>query len=84
MIVSALLGIILMLLNLVVSLIPNFEVSYDIVSYITPLANFFGYIDSFVSVNVILMCITLVILVDNYALVFRVINWLWQKIPFIN
>lgn len=84
MIVAALLGIILMLLNLVVSLIPNLEFDLNIVSYITPLANFFGYVDSFVSVNVIVMCISLVIVVDNYALIFRVINWLWQKIPFIN
>lgn len=84
MIVAALLGIILMLLNLVVSLIPNIEFDLNIVGYITPLANFFGYIDSFVSVNVIVMCISLIIVVDNYALIFRVINWLWQKIPFIN
>lgn len=84
MIVAALLGIVLMLLNLIVSLIPNLELDLNIVSYITPLSNFFGYIDSFVSINVIVLCISLVILVDNYGLIFRVINWLWQKIPFIN
>lgn len=84
MIITLILSVILMILNLIVSIIPTFEFNIDIAGYISPLANFVGYIDTLVSLDVIVFCISLILLVDNYALIFRVFNWLWQKIPFIN
>lgn len=84
MIITILLSIILMILNLVVSFIPTIEFDINMATYIFPLANFVGYIDTFVSINVLITCISLILIVDNYSLIFRVFNWLWQKIPFIN
>lgn len=84
MIITMLLNLIIMVLNLIISLIPDITFDFNIGGYIAPLANFFGYVDSFVSLNVIVFCISLILLVDNYTLIFRLINWLWEKIPFIN
>lgn len=84
MIITMLLNLIIMVLNLIISLIPDINIEFNLSGYIAPLANFFGYIDSFVSLNVILFCISLILIVDNYTLIFRLINWLWNKIPFIN
>lgn len=84
MIVTLILSLIIMILNLVVSLIPNIDFSIDLVSYIEPLANLTGYIDTFISIDVITFCISLILIVDNYSLIFRVVNWLWNKIPFIS
>lgn len=83
MIVTLLMSLIIMILNLIVSLIPNIDFDLDLISYIQPLANLAGYIDTFVSLDVILFSISLILIVDNYSLLFRVINWLWNKIPFL-
>lgn len=84
MIITMLLNLIIMVLNLIISLIPDINIDFNISGYIAPLANVFGYIDSFVSLNVIVFCISLILIVDNYTLIFRIVNWLWNKIPFIN
>lgn len=84
MIVTMLLNLIIMILNLILSLIPSLEFNLDLSSYISPLANLVGYVDTFVSVDVIVFCISVILIVDNWTLIFKLINWLWQKIPFIN
>lgn len=84
MIVTMLLNLVLLILNLILGLIPNLEFSFDVAGYISPLINAFGYLDTFISLNVIVFCVSMILIVDNYALIFKLINWLWEKIPFIN
>lgn len=84
MIVTMLLNLIIMILDFIVSLIPAISFDFDISGSIQPLANVFGYIDTFVSLSVITFCISIYLIVDNYSLIFRLVNWLWEKIPFIN
>lgn len=84
MIITMLLNLVVMFLELILSLIPSISFELDLVSYIEPLINVFGYLDTFVSLNVITFCISMILIVDNYSLIFKLVNWLWEKIPFIN
>ena len=76
---SALIGLMSMLLNL----IPDLSLSFDLSPYIDTVSTYIGYVDMFISVDVVLFCITSIIVVDNFGFLVRVISFIWSKIPFI-
>ncbi len=84
MIISLIIEALLGFVNLIVSLIPSFDFDFNIGGYIGTVANFFGYIDSFISISVILFCVSAVLIVDNFSFILKIINFIWSKIPFIN
>ncbi|MEQ7224777.1 hypothetical protein ABQD65_13680, partial [Vagococcus fluvialis] len=66
------------------SLIPSFDFDFNISGHIGAVVNTFGYIDSFVSINTVVFCISAILFVDNFSFVLKIINFIWSKIPFIN
>lgn len=69
------------LVTLVVDLLPSIKISADISGAFGTVANFFGYLDSFVSLSAVSICIGLVILVDNASLLMKILNFIIRKIP---
>lgn len=82
MIVVLIVSLVFIILNLFISLIPEFNLNVDIAGYISTLSNFVGYIDTFISLDVIVLCISLILIVDNFSFLFKLLSWLWEKIPF--
>lgn len=62
--------------------IPTVEITLDVGAYAAPMANLFGYIDTFVSLDVIVLCITTILIVDNWALIVKLAIRVWEMIPF--
>lgn len=84
MILNSIIQVLLMFVNLVVSLIPEINFDFNISGYIGAVADIFGFIDTFVSVQAILLCVTASLIVDNFSFVVKIFNFIWSKIPFIN
>lgn len=84
MILNSIIQALLMVVNLVVSLIPEINFDFDISGYVSSVADIFGFIDTFVSVQAILLCIAATLLVDNFSFVVKIFSFIWAKIPFIN
>lgn len=84
MILNLIIQALLMFVNLVVSLIPEIDFSFDISGYIGAVANIFGYVDSFISIQSILFCVTATLVVDNFSFIVKIFTFIWSKIPFIN
>lgn len=70
------------LFNMFVSLIPTINIDLDLSSYVVPVADAIGYIDTFVSLNVLALSIGTIILVNNFTFIIRLIMKLWQMLPF--
>ena len=65
----------------IVASIPTIELPVNIDNYIAPLANFIGYIDTFVVIEIIALCITTIIIADNWALVVKLAVKIWSLLP---
>jgi len=65
-----------------VALIPDVDINLSVGAYLAPMADMFGYMDTFVSLDVVVACIAAVIIVDNWALVVRLVLKIWELLPF--
>lgn len=65
-----------------ISSIPEVEVPYSLIDLLAPIANFVGYIDTFVSLPIIVMCMAFILVIDNWNLVVRISSRIWEMIPF--
>lgn len=61
------------------SLIPDLNFGLLSFDFVTPIADFWGYIDSFVSLDMLIACIAVVIIVDNISLLTRLIRFILSK-----
>lgn len=82
MIVELLFNLIFGLVNLIIGLIPSFDVEINL-GWLSGLSKVFQYIDVFCDVGVLLMIISLVVLRDNFLFIKNIIFALIRKIPFI-
>lgn len=60
-------------------LIPELNFSVARFDFISPLANFWGYLDSFVHLDILVACIGLVILADNISLITKILRFILAK-----
>lgn len=84
MILNSIIQVLLSFVQLVVSFIPELDFNFDIAGYVSSVSSIFGFIDSFVSVQAILFCISASLLVDNFSFIVKIFNFIWSKIPFIS
>lgn len=84
MIIELIVNAILGLVNMVLNLIPDIGLNVDIGAHFSVVGEFFRSIDMFVSIPVIIFCITSSIIVDNFGFIVKIINFIWSKIPFIS
>lgn len=82
MIVKIVLDIFHSLMNWFVNIIPDVSLPLDISGYIAPVANAVGYVDTFVSLPVIVACLTAVLIVDNWTIIVRLALKIWELLPF--
>lgn len=72
------------LIDMFLSLLPEFDLSIDISGAVGAVSELFGYVNNFVSVNAILTCISLVLVVDNFSFIVKIFNFIIRKIPGIS
>lgn len=65
-----------------VGVIPEINLPIAASSYISPVANLVGYVDTFVSLSVITLCITTIFIVDNWSFVVKLALKIWELLPF--
>lgn len=65
-----------------VGLLPDLQINLNAGAYMATMADFFGYIDTFISLDVIVLCIVTVLIVENWALVVRIVLKVWDLLPF--
>lgn len=71
-------------IDLLLSLIPNINISGDILNGISTLGQYVGYADTIVNLNVAISCVLLIIAVDNISFFVKIFNFIMRKIPFIS
>lgn len=71
------------IIDLIIGLIPSFDISIDL-TWISGLSAVFKYINVFVDVGVLLMIISVVIIRDNFIFLKNILMAIVRKIPFIN
>lgn len=81
MILKMIMDIFFPLFRWLVDLIPDIELPIKIETYITPLSNGFGYIDTFVDLRVISLCVTAILIVDNWSRIVRIALKVWDMLP---
>lgn len=62
--------------------IPDIELNLNVGSFAAPMADVFGYMDTFISLDVVVMCIVAILIVDNWALVVKLAIRVWELLPF--
>ncbi|MBO0468434.1 hypothetical protein JZO73_12935 [Enterococcus plantarum] len=71
------------IIGFIINLIPNFEIDLNFTGLLAPVGEALGYLDMFVSVNVILTILGIVFLRDNFVFLKNIILMIYDKIPFI-
>ena len=71
MIFEWIINVVLLLGQNAVDSIPNVSLPIDLAAYLAPVANFFGYLNTFVSLQLLSVCISTVLIVDNWALIVK-------------
>ena len=56
-----------------VNFIPDVVLPIDLTSYLSPLINVFGYIDTFIDLGVITLCISAILIVDSWSLIVKLV-----------
>lgn len=74
--------IFLMLSGWLLAVIPDISLPLDVGSYMQPVSNVIGYVDTFVSLPILALCISAVLLVDNWTRIVRLSVKLWELLPF--
>lgn len=82
MIIELLFNLIFGIVNLIISMIPDFDININL-GWISGLSVVFQYVDMFCDVGVLLMIISVVLLRDNFIFIKNIIMALVRKIPFI-
>lgn len=82
MIIELLFNLIFGLVNLILSLIPEINFSFDLPDT-TSFREFLGLADYFFPVSTLVMALGVLIAVQNTQFVLKIFNFIYKKIPFI-
>lgn len=83
MVLELLVDILFGLIDLIVSLIPDIDLSLDL-SPLTAVTVYFGYLDNFLDMTAVLSALGLVFLIINAGFIVRIFNFIVRKIPSIS
>lgn len=72
------------LIDMFLSMLPDFDINLDISGAISAVSQLFAYVDNFVSVNAIVTCISMILVVDNFSFIVKIFNFVIRKIPGIS
>lgn len=72
------------LVQFVIDLLPDINISIGVVDGFSELVKWFGYIDTFIPLSAIVACISIVIVVDNASFFMKIFNFIVRKIPGIS
>lgn len=72
------------LVQFVIDLLPDINISIGVVNGFSELVKWFGYIDTFIPLSAIVACISIVIVVDNASFFMKIFNFIVRKIPGIS
>lgn len=72
------------LVQFVIDLLPDINISIGVVNGFSELVKWFGYIDTFIPLSAIVACISIVIVVDNASFFIKIFNFIVRKIPGIS
>lgn len=61
------------------SLIPDINLEILSFNFIGVLSEFWGYIDSFVSLDIVVLCIIAIVFIDNISFITRMIRFILSK-----
>lgn len=82
MIIELLFSLIFGLVDVILSLVPTVDLNFQM-----PETTFFremlGLADYFFPVGTMIACIAVIIAVQNIAFILKIVNYIWNKIPFI-
>lgn len=71
-----------MVIKGIINLFPNFSISPEIISGISGVAEIFGYLNSFIHLNLVVSCIVAIFAVSNSAFLVRAGRTIWDLLPF--
>lgn len=83
MLLELLVDILFGLIDLVVSLIPDIDISLDL-EPLSAVTVYFGYLDNFLDMTAIISALGIVFLIINAGFIVRIFNFIVRKIPTIS
>jgi len=83
MLLSLLVDILFGLIDLIINLIPDIDISLDL-SALSSVTIFFGYLDNFIDMKAVISSLGLVFLIINAGFIVRIFNFIVRKIPTIS
>lgn len=83
MIIDGFLKLIVFVLDFIVGLLPDLSFNMDLSGPIDTLANVIAWVDVLIPIEILTGGIALMIIVDNFGYIVKVISFIWSKIPFI-
>lgn len=83
MIVEALFRLFFGLIKFIMNLIPQFDFTNIDWSGLDSFADAIAYVNYFIPVDIIVACIGLLLVIDNWLFIKNIFNWIINKVPFI-
>lgn len=83
MIIKYLIDLVLYLGNFILGSFPDYEFPFDLSAYLDPVAAFVGYMNTFVNLGVVALCISAILVYDNWAFVVKLSIKIWEMLPFV-
>lgn len=68
--------------DLFMNVLPDIELPLTFSDYVGAVANVVGYLDTFISLPVVILCISTILIIDNFAIIIRLAAWVWSLLPF--
>jgi len=82
MIVTNIMNMFIGIMQAIINAFPTIDLPIDIAAYVRPVANAVGYLDTFIDIGVITLCISAILIVDNWSLIIKVTMKVWSLLPF--
>lgn len=82
MIFNMLFDFFIQLITWLLGLLPNVQYAINLDPYLSPVASAVSYLDTFVSLQLIVGCLAMIIIIDNFGIVLKLIRFVWELIPF--
>lgn len=70
------------LINGLLGLLPSVKYAISLDPYISPVAQTVSYLDTLISLQLIIGCIAMIIIIDNFGVILKLIRFVWDLIPF--
>ena len=82
MIFNMIFDFLIQLINWMLGLLPSVQYAINLDPYLSPVASAVSYLDTFVSLQLIIGCIGMIIIIDNFGIVLNILRFIWDLIPF--